>query len=176
MSVAAFKAVELLLKWLVGSIPTSSAKRPSDNIIGKTKIWTKEKYWLTKVKRRRHMQVDDSEKERFCRAALGEKATDRLIKAMFPGIYSKLRHGVALTDDELFTVVDIATDSFQNESPDVQTYEGHGGYGPFNITIRGVEGLYFVQAPEFDDSPLLYSIEEAREYIDEHYFHYLHES
>ena len=55
-------------------------------------------------------------------------------------------------------------DALMNEAPEVHAFIGRGSYGDFPILVRGIPGIYFVEAMEFDDRGPFETLGKARDY------------
>lgn len=71
----------------------------------------------------------------------------------------------SLTPDERGERYDLAYDALTNAAPAVESYTAVQDLDPYTVTILGVPGAYFVNAPEYDRRGVYSSLEEARRVV-----------
>lgn len=60
---------------------------------------------------------------------------------------------------------DLIRDSLHNDARTFSEWSAYGSFGEFPITVRGLGGVYFVQAPEFNDAGYFASVADAEAYV-----------
>lgn len=68
----------------------------------------------------------------------------------------------SLSDSEWDDLHDACIDALMNEAPVVECFDAEQDNGVYTVSIRGVPGAYYVSAPEFDDSEIFSTLEDAR--------------
>jgi hypothetical protein len=66
-----------------------------------------------------------------------------------------------LSKSELDELHDAVFDSFRSFAPTVHEFSAVGSFGRYPVSIRGIEGAYYYQAPEFADSRVFSTLDEA---------------
>lgn len=59
-----------------------------------------------------------------------------------------IRDGITDQDDAAY---DVALDALLNDAPEVRAWTAEQDKGAYSVIIRGVPGVYFIQALEYDD-------------------------
>jgi hypothetical protein len=75
----------------------------------------------------------------------------------------------ALTEDQSNELHDIAYDTLRNEAPVVEQFEAEQDKGAYYVTLRGIRGAYFVEAPESDDEGVFSTLAQAQRCLQLHY-------
>jgi hypothetical protein len=78
---------------------------------------------------------------------------DRILKEelsyVSPGL---LRQPLArMSKDDRAELHDAAQDALRNAAPEAAVFSATCSFGRFPVSVRGIEGVYFVTAPDFDD-------------------------
>jgi hypothetical protein len=66
-----------------------------------------------------------------------------------------------LSKQEFDELHDAAFDAFKSLAPSVHEFSAAGSCGRYPVSVRGIDGAYFYQAPEFDDSRFFCTLDEA---------------
>ena len=80
----------------------------------------------------------------------------------------KLENHYACEDD-----CDRAREILMDDAPVIREYEAEQDKGAYAVVIRGVEGVYFIQAVEYDDLGLYETLSDAEEAVDQHFGEFL---
>ena len=68
---------------------------------------------------------------------------------------------------------DRAWEILMDDAPVIREYEAEQDKGAYAVVIRGVEGMYFIQAVEYDDLGPYETPSEAEEAVDQHFGEFL---
>ena len=68
---------------------------------------------------------------------------------------------------------DRAYEILLDDSPVVREYEAEQDKGVYAVVIRGVKGVYFIQAVEYDDYGPYETLSDAEEAVDQHFGEFL---
>jgi hypothetical protein len=79
----------------------------------------------------------------------------------------------ALNASELAELQDVALDLLLNYAPVVEEFLAEESKGIYPITIRGVEGAYFVDAQEYDTEGMFSTIDDAIRCVNENWGEFL---
>ncbi len=71
-----------------------------------------------------------------------------------------------LTENDFNEIHNFCSDLWLNESPDVESYDVEQDKGIYPVTIKGIPGVYWISAPEYDDEGPLDTLEEARKAVE----------
>ncbi len=71
-----------------------------------------------------------------------------------------------LTASEFNEIYDFCSDLWRNESPDVESYDAEQDKGIYPVTIKGIPGVYWIFAPEYDNEGPFDTLEEARKEVE----------
>ena len=103
--------------------------------------------------------------------------TIRFSKELSPAVAEGLddptltsRSAQDLSDADYDTLHDACIDALMNDAPVVKQITGLGrDEDPFHIIIRGIPGVYFVSAVEFDDKGIFASFDDAEAWVESYY-------
>ena len=92
----------------------------------------------------------------------------RHVQALVKAGLMKLENLHACEDD-----CDRAWEILIDNAPIVREYEAEQDKGAYAVVIRGVEGVYFIQAVEYDDLGPYETLSAAEEAVDQHFGEFL---
>jgi hypothetical protein len=84
-------------------------------------------------------------------------------------IIKKALAGAQLSVSDLDACHDILVDLVMNESEPTKSFTGLGGYDEFAINVMKFGGVYWIEAPEFDDIGYFSSEDEASSIAEDNY-------
>lgn len=90
------------------------------------------------------------------------------IKALVTAGLMKLANHDICEDD-----YDRAYEILLDDAPVVREYEAEQDKGAYSVVIRGVQGIYFIQAVEYDDFGPYETLSVAEEAVDQHFGEFL---
>ena len=90
------------------------------------------------------------------------------VQALVKAGLMKLENRYACEDD-----CDRAWEILMDDAPIVREYESEQDKGAYAVVIRGVEGVYFIQAVEYDDLGPYETLSEAEEAVDQYFGEFL---
>ena len=92
----------------------------------------------------------------------------RHVQALVKAGLMKLENRHACEDD-----CDSAWEILMDGAPIVREYEAEQDKGAYAVVIRGVEGVYFIQAVEYDDLGPYETLSDAEEAVDQQFGEFL---
>jgi hypothetical protein len=66
---------------------------------------------------------------------------------------------------DFVNIIDFLEDTLINNAQIYSEFEGNGDYGNFPIYIKGLGGIYFIEAPEFEKERYFIKLEDAEVYV-----------
>ena len=66
---------------------------------------------------------------------------------------------------EFVNIIDFLEYTLINNAQIYSEFEGNGDYGTFTIYVKGLGGIYFIDAPEFDKAKYFVTLEDAESYV-----------